>query len=169
MLNTEFDPQDFHVAMGCHLLLKPPRSNTLCFSQEPRKGGFSKGGFCRVQCHDQGNKYYQGYWPQQYIWHSERHSQERRTFCKNPLLKTPSSWFLIQARKRHININCLVRLLLGRPRECPGDKLSLSLGQSGFVPGTNPGFLLILHKGSPVCPRDKPSLSLGQSWGRRAA
>ena len=27
----------------------------------------------------------QGYWAQQYIWHSERHSQERRTFCKNPL------------------------------------------------------------------------------------
>ena len=22
-------------------------------SQEPRKGGFSKGGFCRIQCHDQ--------------------------------------------------------------------------------------------------------------------
>ena len=31
----------------------------------------------------------QGCWPQQYIWHSERHSQERRTFCKNPLLKPP--------------------------------------------------------------------------------
>ena len=29
----------------------------------------------------------QGYWVQQYIWHSERHSQERRTFFRNPLLK----------------------------------------------------------------------------------
>ena len=26
--------------------------------QEPRKGGFSKGGFCRVECHAQGNKEY---------------------------------------------------------------------------------------------------------------
>ena len=39
----------------------------------------------------------QRYWPQQYMWHSERHSQERRTFCKNPLLKPSFSWFLIQA------------------------------------------------------------------------
>ena len=68
-----------------------------------------------------------------------------------------------QARKRHININFLVRLPLGRPPVCPRDKPSLSLGQTRVVPGTNPGFLLILHSGSPVCPRDKPSLSLGQT------
>ena len=37
--------------------------------QEQRKGGFSKGGFCRVQCHAQGNRNDQGYWAQQYIWH----------------------------------------------------------------------------------------------------
>ena len=36
-------------------------------------------------------------------------------------------------------------------------------GQSGFVPGTNPGFLLILHSGGPVRSWDKPSLSLGHS------
>ena len=52
---------------------------------------------------------------------------------------------------------------LGTPRECPRDKPGLSPGQSGFVPGTNPGFLLMLHSGSPVCPWDKPSLSLGHS------
>ena len=62
--------------------------------QEPRKGGFSKGGFCRVQCHGQVLQNSQGYWPQQYIWHSERHSQERRIFCQNPLQKTPFSWSL---------------------------------------------------------------------------
>ena len=45
---------------------------------------------------------------------------------------------------------------LGTPGECPRDKPGLSPGQSGFVPGTNPGFLLILHSGSPVCPWDKP-------------
>ena len=32
----------------------------------------------------------------------------------------------------------------------------MSLEQTSFVPGTNPGFLLILHHGNPVCPRDKP-------------
>ena len=54
-----------------------------------KKGGFSKGGFCRVQCHGQGNKNTQGYWPQHYIWHSERHIQARRTFCKSPPSKNP--------------------------------------------------------------------------------
>ena len=62
----------------------------------------------------------------------------------------------IQARKRHININFLVRLLLGHPgnvpgtnRVCPRDKVGLSQGQTQvfsllymveaqFVPGTNP-------------------------------
>ena len=60
-----------------------------------------------------------------------------------------------QARKRHININFLVRLLLGHPgnvpgtnRVCPRDKVGLSRGQTQvfpllytveaqFVPGTN--------------------------------
>ena len=51
----------------------------------------------------------------------------------------------------------------GTNRVCPRDKVGLSPGQSGFVPGTSPGFLLILHSGSPVCPWDKPSLSLGHS------
>ena len=31
-----------------------PTSNSV--DQEPRKGGFGKGGFCRVQCHGQGKK-----------------------------------------------------------------------------------------------------------------
>ena len=70
-----------------------------------------------------------------------------------------------QARKRHININILVRLRLGRPPVCPWDKPGLSQGQTQVVPGTNRGFLLILHNGSPACPRDKPGLSLGQTSG----
>ena len=38
------------------------------------------------------------------------------------------------------------------------------------VPGTNPGFLLVLHNGSPVCPLGQtPSLFLEHSQGRRAA
>ena len=64
-------------------------------SQEPRKGGFSKGVFCRVERHAQEDIKYQGYWAQQYIWHSERHSQDRRTFLQKPLVKTPFSSFLI--------------------------------------------------------------------------
>ena len=67
-----------------------------------------------------------------------------------------SSRRLSQARKRHINMNFLVRLPLG------GD-------DPGIAPGTHPSFLLILHNGSPVCPRNKPSLSLGQFRGRREA
>ena len=54
-----------------------------------RKGGFSKGGFCRILSHPQKPKICQGHWAQQYIRPPERHSQERRTCCKNPLLKTP--------------------------------------------------------------------------------
>ena len=56
---------------------------------------------------------------------------------------------VVQARKRHININFLVRLPLGRPQECPWDKPSfspnftqgkpsVSQGQTQLVPGTNP-------------------------------
>ena len=69
----------------------------------------------------------------------------------------------LQARKRDININFLVQLLLGRPQACPGQtrlvpgtkwvcpgqtqvlslftqcKPSLSQGQTQFVPGTIPG------------------------------
>ena len=56
-------------------------------------------------------------------------------------LKGSGSFPEDQARKRHININFLVRLLLGHP---PG----MSPGQTGFVPGTKW-----------VCPRDKPRFS----------
>ena len=81
--------------------------------------------------------------------------------------------FMFQARERHININVFVRLVLRRPRVCPGDF-------TGFVPGTNPvniwdkpGFSSLFYaveaRFHRVCPRDKPGLSLGQSRGRRAA
>ena len=60
--------------------------------QDPRKGGFSKGVSVESSVTSEETKSTQGCWPQQYIWHSERHSQERRTFCGSPLLKTPFSW-----------------------------------------------------------------------------
>ena len=73
------------------------------------KGVLAKGGgvFCRVQCHVQDSvessvtskeaKNTQGYWAQQYVWHSERHSQEQRTFLQKPLLETPLSCFCKRA------------------------------------------------------------------------
>ena len=67
-----------------------------------------------------------------------------------------------QARKRHINVNFFGPVALGTT---PG----LSQGQTHFVPGTSPSFLLALHNGSQVYPRDKPSLALGQCRGQRAA
>ena len=90
--------------------------------------------------------------------------------CVYPVHPTPA---LIKARKRHININFIVRLVLGQPQVCPGDFTGFVCGTNSVKPWTNPEFLLILHSGSPanpglsegqtrVCPWDKP-------WGRRAA
>ena len=62
--------------------------------QEPRKGGFSKGGFRRSWCHTQEDKSNPRMWAQQYVWHSESHSRKGASHCKNPLLKPPFSWFL---------------------------------------------------------------------------
>ena len=36
-----------------------------------------------------------------------------------------------------------------------GTTPDLSQGQTQFVPGTNPGFLLVFHSGSPVCPSER--------------
>ena len=66
-------------------------------SQEPRKGSFSKGGFYGAQRHAPGNKNSQGYWAQQYIWHSDLHSQRGVHFYKKNLVETPFSSFLIFA------------------------------------------------------------------------
>ena len=85
-----------------------------------------------------------------------------------------------QARKRQMNINKLLfdpvalgttpGLSQGQPDLSLGQP-TLSQGQPRFVPGPNPGFLLILQKGSrsPVCPRTNLGLSLGHSRGRRTA
>ena len=62
-----------------------------------------------------------------------------------------------------------MRLVLGRPRVCPGDF-------TGFVAGTNPVKTWVFSlfyteeaRQTLVCPWDKPSLSLGHSRGRKAA
>ena len=75
-----------------------------------------------------------------------------KQYSRNSIPPVPEKSALNQARKRQININFFVRLVLGRPRVCPRDF-------TGFVPGTNPGFLFFLHSGSPA----NPGLSLGQT------
>ena len=60
-------------------------------SRAKKKGGFGKGGFCSIQRHAQEKtKNTQDYWTQQCTWHSERHSEERRPFLQNHLLKFSS-------------------------------------------------------------------------------
>ena len=78
------------------------------FIQEPRKGGFSKVRFFRVERHAK-------YWAQQYIWHSERHSQERPTLFSNsrtPLLLVPDL-FLKMFRDGETTIKLKCSLLRG--------------------------------------------------------
>ena len=86
--------------------------------------------------------------------------------------RADKSHFLSQARERHININFFVRLVLGRPRVCPGDFTGFVLGTNPVKTSDKPGFSPYFHSGSPISPGlslDKPGLSLGQSRGRRAA
>ena len=113
-----------------------------------------------------------------------------RYFCKS----MPSSWQKVAYSHLHRDTfaevlgsgvasgkkmahkhNFVVRLPLGRPRDCPWDKPGLSLGQTQFVPGTTQVFSLFYQVEAqfvpgtnPIGPRNRPSLSLGQSRGRRA-
>ena len=56
------------------------------------KGVLAKGVSAECNVTAKETKTTQGYWPQQYIWHSERHSQERRTFLQKP----PSKIYNVQ-------------------------------------------------------------------------
>ena len=82
-----------------------------CSDLEPRKGGFSKGGFCRVQCHGQRSKKYPKILaPAVHL--ASRAPQPREAYIlQNPLLKTPFSWFLIRDGETTIKIE--VSLLSG--------------------------------------------------------
>ena len=63
--------------------------------QEPRKGGFSKGGFCRVQCHAQGNKKYARILGPAVCLALRATAKKGVYFCKPPSEKPrPSSCFL---------------------------------------------------------------------------
>ena len=81
-------------------------------------------------------------------------------------------WSMPQARKRHININLFVRLVLGftgfvpgTNPVCPWDKSGENLGQTQFFSL----FYTVEARFHRVCPWDKPGLSLGQSRGRKEA
>ena len=78
-----------------------PRSSffAVSYRQEPRKGGFSKGGFCRVQCHGQGNKKYpRTLAPAGHL--ALRAPQPREAYVlQKPLKKKTFSWFLISLPK----------------------------------------------------------------------
>ena len=65
------------------------------FKHKPRKGGFSKGGFCKVQCHAHGNKKMpKDIGPSSTFGTQSVTAKRGIPLCRNPLLKTPFSWFL---------------------------------------------------------------------------
>ena len=77
----------------------------------------------------------------------------------------------IQARKRHINIIFLVRLLLGHPgnvpgtnRVCPRDKVGLSQGQTQVFSLLYTVEAQCVPRTNPVCPGDIP----GTKGGRKS-
>ena len=70
-------------------ILKPSTGGCLYPpSQEPRKGGFGKGVSAELSVTPKETENTQGDWAPQYIWHSERHSQEGAHFAQNPSKKT---------------------------------------------------------------------------------
>ena len=75
-------------------LSKPPITVGLAIYQEPRKGGFSKGGFCRVERHAQGDKNNKDIGPSRTFGTQSATAKRGVHSCKTPLLKTPFSWFL---------------------------------------------------------------------------
>ena len=89
----------------CFLLLGNMLDTDVPF-REPRKGGFSKGGFCRVECHTQGNKKdpkMSG--PAVHL--APRAPQPRETFTFVLLLKTSFFWLLTFPFLLYLHVICL--------------------------------------------------------------
>ena len=61
-----------------------PQKTSVFGPQAPRKGGFSKGGFCSTQCHTPGNKKSKDIGPSSTFSTQERHSQRGVHFAKPP-------------------------------------------------------------------------------------
>ena len=66
---------------------------TPSYFRSQEEGGFSKGGFCRVQCHDQGDKKPNDIGPSSTCGTQSATAKRGVHFAKPPL-KTPFSWFL---------------------------------------------------------------------------
>ena len=71
-------------------------------TQEPRQGGFSKGGFCRVQCHAEENKKIpKDIGPSSTCGTSSTTAKRGVHFCKNPLAKFHDTFGREKRRKFH--------------------------------------------------------------------
>ena len=78
------------------------KMTVLRFSQD--KGVLAKGVSAKSSVMPKG-KNTRGYWAQQCIWHSEHHSQQRRTFLQKPPSRTPL--FLVPEGEQ---VLCIVHL-----------------------------------------------------------
>ena len=87
--------------------------------------------------------------------------QSQITVFKSPLSRSRTGNFLglFSGKKKAHRHKLFCPVGLGFHRVCPRNKPGETLGQIRWKPGTNPGFLLILHSGSPI----SPGLSLGQT------
>ena len=92
-----------HSAPNMHPLEVQCAHRKHCYLQGPRKGGFSKGGFCRVQCHGQGNqKCPRILGPAVHLAPRAPQSQARRTFLQNPPSKN-SLRLVLDTSKRAVS------------------------------------------------------------------
>ena len=74
------------------LVQKPRLMTSWQLFRNQEKGVLAKGVSVESSVTAKAAKNIQGYWPQQFIWGlKSAHSQERRTFCRSPLLKTSFS------------------------------------------------------------------------------
>ena len=78
------------------------------FLRNQEKGVLAKGVSAESSVTLKETKRSRGYWAQQHVWHSERHSQERRTFLQKPPSKNPL--FLVPDFHHNLNSQNLVRL-----------------------------------------------------------
>ena len=76
---------------GFSVLCRP--SLTMCkMTLNQEKGVLAKGVSVESSVTPKETKNTRGHWAQQFIWHSERHSQERRIFWQKPPSKNPLFW-----------------------------------------------------------------------------
>ena len=93
--------------------------------QEPRKEGFSKGGFCRAECHAPGSKKIPKDIGPSSTFGTQSGTAKEAYISQKPSSQNPSSWLLIYGESPKV----LRRVLFGDcqkvpwecSRECPGN------------------------------------------------